>query len=64
MWRYHVTKNEKGMHVMIARCGAVEIRAVGDALGGVWEFANAIERWADEMIIPLIGGETGARTLS
>jgi hypothetical protein len=39
----------------------VEIRATGDALDEVWEFASAIERSADEMIIPLIGGETGAR---
>ena len=64
MWRYHVTQNEKGMHVMLARCGPVEIRTAGDALDEVWEFASAIERAADEMIIPLIGGETGARTLS
>ena len=64
MWRYHVSQNEKGMHVMLARCGTVEIRAVGAALDEVWQFANAIERSADELIIALIGGETGARTLS
>jgi hypothetical protein len=61
MWRYHVSQNEKGMHVMLARCGTVEIRATGDVLDEVWEFASAIERSADELIIPLIVGEAGAR---
>jgi hypothetical protein len=62
MWQYEMIKNEKVM--ITARCGPVEIRATGDALDEVWEFASAIERAADEMIIPLIGGETGARPLS
>ena len=44
MWRYHVTQNEKGMHVMLARCGPVEIRATGDDPDEVFEFASAIER--------------------
>jgi hypothetical protein len=57
MWQYHVTKNKKGLHVMLAHCGTVEIRAVGSALDEVWEFASAIERAADELIIPLIGAE-------
>jgi hypothetical protein len=64
MWQYEMIKNEKGMHVMHARSGMVEIRAVGSAPDEVWEFASAIERSADELIIPLIGGEAGARTLS
>ena len=62
MWQYEMIKNEKVM--ITARCGPVEIRAAGDDLDEVWGFASAIERAADELIIPLIGGETGARTLS
>jgi hypothetical protein len=62
MWQYEMIKNEKVM--ITARCGPVEIRAAGDDLGEVFEFASAIERSADELIIPLIGGEAGARTLS
>ena len=42
----------------------MEIRAAGDALDEVWEFASGIERSADELMIPLIGAEAGARTLS
>ena len=64
MWQYQMIKNEKGMHVMHARCGMVEIRATGSDLDEVWEFASVIERAADELIIPLIGGETGARPLT
>ena len=61
MWQYEMIKNERGMHLMLARCGMVEIRTAGDALDEVWEFASAIERSADELIIPLIVGEAGAR---
>jgi hypothetical protein len=63
MWQYELIRNELEM-IVLARCGPVEIRATGDTLDEVWEFASAIERSADEMIIPSIGAETGARTLS
>jgi hypothetical protein len=52
-------RNENNDYAMLARCGPVEIRASGVELDEVWEFASAIERSADELIIPLIGGETG-----
>jgi hypothetical protein len=58
-WHYHITQ-----HAIVARCGLVEIRTTGDALDEVWEFASEIERAADELIIPLIGAETGARPLT
>jgi hypothetical protein len=59
MWQYEMIKNERVM--ITARCGPVEIRATGDDLAQVWEFASAIERSAEELIIPLIGGEVAAR---
>ena len=57
LWQYEMIKNEKVM--IVARCGTVEVRTVGGELDEVWKFASAIERSADELIIPLIGRETG-----